>query len=104
VPYYIKRSAILGQALSPQVQAETVWNRFLRPAFEAADQRPVFAVIHEIDPHHPYQPPKPYGDAYEFGYQGNMESWGEFKGFDGVLFLAAANEYGPWLAWVVWKQ
>lgn len=58
----------------PGAQAARVWARFIAPAVERAGDRPFFVYLHELDPHSPYDPPKPFGTFYDFGYEGEAQS------------------------------
>lgn len=97
VEYYRDRPRVLEQLPDPAAQADHVWSRYLGPAFESRGDRPVLAVLHEIDPHSPYEAPAPYAELYGFGYRGNIDGWntGDFN--EGLRMLRAVNEYGPWL-------
>ena len=94
--YFAQRSSTLLEAPSPEAQAGRVWDRFLAQGFEAQDEKPVFAVLHEIDPHSPYEAPAPYSETYDFGYSGNVDGW--LKEYtEHLLIFKAVNDHGPWL-------
>jgi arylsulfatase A-like enzyme len=95
--YFDERPAVLDEHPSPAAQAEQLWSRFLAPAFEQQTERPVFAVVHEIDPHSPYEAPPPFADRYEFGYEGNIDGWNIRNVKEGMRMLRAVNDYGEWL-------
>ncbi len=94
--YFAERDSTLVEAPSPEAQAGRVWDRFLAQGFEAQDEKPVFAVLHEIDPHSPYAAPAPYSEMYDFGYSGNVDGW--LKEYtEHLLVFKAVNDHGPWL-------
>jgi arylsulfatase A-like enzyme len=95
--YYLERQAVLIDYPSAKAQAEQVWNRFLGPAFQASGEEPVFAVLHEIDPHSPYQAPAPYSNLYDFGYSGNIDGW-EKRFSEHLLVFRLINDYGSWVS------
>jgi arylsulfatase A-like enzyme len=97
VDYYRERPRRLSELKTPERQAEEVWQRFLAPAFEGESETPLFAILHELDPHSPYEPVSPYDELYDFGYRGNLDSWQEKRPKDANRLIFAANRYGPWL-------
>jgi arylsulfatase A-like enzyme len=97
IHYYLERDRVLEQLTSPEAQADAVWERFLEPALEHGDGKPVFAVLHEIDPHFPYQPPAPYDELFDSGHPADLESWNTLPEEQLLLMLQAASQYGRWL-------
>lgn len=95
--YYGERARIVREALSAEDQAEELWSRFLAPVFDVPDDRPAFALVHEIDPHSPYQAPEPFGSLYDFGYEGNLEGWDVENLGQGMRMISVVNDGGGWL-------
>jgi len=95
--YFDERATVLEENPSPAEQAELLWSRFLAPAFEQQQEQPVFAVVHEIDPHSPYRAPAPFAERYGFGYEGNIDGWNTRSLKEGMRMLKLVNEYGSWL-------
>lgn len=58
----------------PTDRAKLTWEQCMAPFLKATPDQPFFAYIHEIDPHHPYEPPPDYYAIYDFGYDGNITS------------------------------
>ena len=78
--YYRDRQYVVDRDPSPEAQAAHIWGSYVEPAIVAAGEKPVFGVVHEIDPHSPYQAPEPYASLYDFGYEGNNQGdWDEFR-------------------------
>ena len=81
----------------PEAQAAHVWETYLEPAFDADGEQPVFAVLHEIDPHAPYDAPESFQALYDFGYAGNVHGWGRHDLADNMRMLRIVNTFRPWL-------
>ena len=103
VDYWEERFEVLESEPSPEGQAARLWSRFVAPVFDETTARegekgqPVFALVHEIDPHSPYQAPEPYASLYDFGYQGNIDGWDYKKLRQSMRVLEVVNAPQPWL-------
>jgi len=96
-PYFSARKKVLHESPSPEEQAERVWQQFLGPSFENPEGQPVFAVLHEIDPHSPYEAPDSFSAPYALDYAGNIDGW-QHALKEHLLVLKAVNNYGDWLS------
>ena len=97
VEYYESRARVLKEIPSAEDQADRVWQQFFAPAFENEEDRPVLALLHEIDPHSPYEAPASYLAPYAIEYSGNIDGWRpSFR--EHLLVLRAINDHGDWLA------
>jgi len=95
--FYGDRADVVDAAMSADAQAEQMWSRFLSPAFAAQQEKPVFAVVHEIDPHSPYEAPEPFSSLYDFGYEGNIDGWNTGDLRQGMRVIDVVNDQGGWL-------
>lgn len=59
-------------------RAEALWNNHVEPFVNEAPDKPFFIYLHEIDPHSPYIPPKPYNKLYDFDYGGRKPGFADF--------------------------
>ena len=95
-PYYESRQSVLKESPSPEEQATKVWEQFLAPSFKNPEGLPVFALLHEIDPHSPYEAPASFTEPYLFDYSGNIDGW-RHNLFEHLRINKAINNYGDWL-------
>lgn len=97
LPYFKARRKVLKQFPSPEEQAERVWQQFLAPSFDNPEGQPVFALLHEIDPHSPYEAPERFSAPYRRDYSGNVDGW-QHSIQEHLLVIRAINDYGDWLS------
>jgi arylsulfatase A-like enzyme len=92
---------VLAEHPTVEAQAARLWSRYLADAFAVPDggePEPVFAVVHEIDPHSPYQAPEPFRSQYDFGYVGNIDGWNTANMRQGMRVLDVVNARDAWLS------
>ncbi|MDG2336341.1 MAG: sulfatase [Myxococcota bacterium] len=97
LPYFNARRKVLQMFPSPEEQAERVWEQFLAPFFDNPEGQPVFALLHEIDPHSPYEAPDRFSAPYLPDYSGNIDGW-KHNIHEHLLVIKAINSYGDWLS------
>ena len=56
--------------------ASFVWDNYMQPLLMQDPEKPFFVYLHEVDPHVPWNAPKPYEDLYDFGYEGKLDCAG----------------------------
>jgi arylsulfatase A-like enzyme len=57
---------------SPVQHGNDVWDRFIAPAADKADDSPFFIFLHDFDPHSPFDPLPPYDEIYGTGTGRNL--------------------------------
>ncbi|MCH8333586.1 sulfatase [Candidatus Sumerlaeota bacterium] len=71
--YHKSRENIREAYVTPEEQADHVWDSFFEPFLNGrSDSAPFFIYLHEIDPHAPYEPAPPYDEMYGEHYDGNL--------------------------------
>lgn len=76
---------------TPEARAGIIWDTYVSPFLEKDTDKPFFMYFHEIDPHHPYEPPPPFDTLYTNGYHSALSSVNEVM----ALMIAHITDLRP---------
>lgn len=69
---YQRRREIREQQPTPEAQADAIFDELIAP-LAAPGEPPFFVYLHELDPHHPYDPLPPWDTLYPAEWEGDKD-------------------------------